>query len=82
MDVVGIFYGHVAYFTSIWYILWPFGIFYGHLVYFSHFGLLYQEQSGSPDGVRKKLSDDHLAFFIGRKINRVQWKSFLCSRLN
>jgi hypothetical protein len=30
----GIFYGHLAYFMAIWYILWPFGIFYGHLVYF------------------------------------------------
>jgi hypothetical protein len=30
----GIFYGHLVYFTAIWYILRPFGIFYGHLVYF------------------------------------------------
>jgi hypothetical protein len=58
MDTVGIFSGHVAYFTSIWYILWQFGIFCGNLVYFvavcyilwlfgtyifSCFGILYQE---------------------------------------
>jgi hypothetical protein len=30
-----VFYGHLAYFTAIWYdILWPFGIFYGYLVFF------------------------------------------------
>jgi hypothetical protein len=46
------------------YILWTFGVIYWHLVYFvdtlyvyyvelwyilSHFGMLYQEQSGNPD---------------------------------
>jgi hypothetical protein len=35
MEDVGTFYGHLVYFTSIWYILWTFGIFYGHLEYFS-----------------------------------------------
>jgi hypothetical protein len=30
----GIVYGHLEYFTAMWYILLPFGIFYGHLVYF------------------------------------------------
>jgi hypothetical protein len=39
---------HVVYFTTIWYILWPFNIFYGPLVYFSRFGMLYQEKSGNP----------------------------------
>jgi hypothetical protein len=34
MENIGIFYGHLVYFTLIWYILCPFGIFYGHLVYF------------------------------------------------
>jgi hypothetical protein len=46
MEEVGIFYGHLVYFTvnwyiyghllyfvAIWHILWPFGIFYGRLVY-------------------------------------------------
>jgi hypothetical protein len=32
-----IFYGHLVYFTAIWYILLPFGIFYGYLVYFPPF---------------------------------------------
>jgi hypothetical protein len=34
---VGIFYGHLVYFASIRYTLWPFGIFDGHLVYFFSF---------------------------------------------
>jgi hypothetical protein len=25
MENIGIFYGHLEYFTAIWYILWPFG---------------------------------------------------------
>jgi hypothetical protein len=33
----GKFYGHLVYFTAIWYILWPSGILYGHLVYFFPF---------------------------------------------
>jgi hypothetical protein len=48
LEAVGIFYGHLVYFTSIWYI-------FGHLVYFvviryifSRFGMLYQEKSGNP----------------------------------
>jgi hypothetical protein len=42
MQDVGIFSGHLVYFTAMWYkscpfgiFLWPFGIFYGHLVYFT-----------------------------------------------
>jgi hypothetical protein len=34
---LGIFYDHLAYFTAIGNILWPFGILCGHLVYFSPF---------------------------------------------
>jgi hypothetical protein len=37
MEDVGIFYGHLVYFTAIWYISWPFGVFYFYLVYFSLF---------------------------------------------
>jgi hypothetical protein len=48
MEDVGICYGHLAYFTTIWYILWPFGMFYGYLVYFSRFGMFGQEKSGYP----------------------------------
>jgi hypothetical protein len=53
MEDVGLFYGHLVYFTAIWYILLTFGLFsaiwyilltsgiyYGHLVYFSRFGML------------------------------------------
>jgi hypothetical protein len=38
---IGIFYGRLVYFTTIWYILWPFGLFFGYLVYFSRFGMLH-----------------------------------------
>jgi hypothetical protein len=37
MEDVCVFYGHLVYFTAIWYILWPFGLFYSYLVYFSPF---------------------------------------------
>jgi hypothetical protein len=52
MEDVGIFYGHLVYFTAFWYILPAFGIFCCHLVYFMviwyifHcFGMLYKEKS-------------------------------------
>jgi hypothetical protein len=53
---VGIFYGHLVYFTAIWSILrpfgicilWPLSIFSGYSVYFSLFGMLHQEKSGNP----------------------------------
>jgi hypothetical protein len=48
MEDVGIFYGHLVHFTVLCYILWVFGIVCGNLVYFPHFGILYQEKSGSP----------------------------------
>jgi hypothetical protein len=49
IEDIGILYGHLVYFTTIWYI-------FGHLVYFmiiwhvyfSRFGMLYQEKSGNP----------------------------------
>jgi hypothetical protein len=34
MEDVGTFNVHLVYFTSIWYILWPFGRLYGYLVHF------------------------------------------------
>jgi hypothetical protein len=43
-----VFYGHLVYFTDIWYILRTFGIFCGHLAYFYSFGMLRREQSGNP----------------------------------
>jgi hypothetical protein len=33
MEDVGIFYGHIVYFTTKWYILWAFGTFGGYLVH-------------------------------------------------
>jgi hypothetical protein len=51
MEDVGIFYGHLVYFTEIRYILWPFGTLYGYLVdIFSRFGMLCQKKSGNPGG--------------------------------
>jgi hypothetical protein len=47
LEDVGIFYGHLIYFTAIGYILRPFGIFNGHLVFFPRFGMLYQDNSGN-----------------------------------
>jgi hypothetical protein len=41
LRTVGTFYGHLVYFTAIWYNLWPWSI-------FSRFGMLYQEKSGNP----------------------------------
>jgi hypothetical protein len=35
LENVGLFYGHVEYFTANRNMLWPFGIFCGHLVHFS-----------------------------------------------
>jgi hypothetical protein len=37
VEDVGTFYDQVAYFTTIWWIFWPFGRFCGPLVYFFHF---------------------------------------------
>jgi hypothetical protein len=34
---IDIFYGHLVYFTAIWYTLWTFGIFCGNFVYFTPF---------------------------------------------
>jgi hypothetical protein len=49
MENVGIFYGHLEYFMTIWYVSWPFCIFCGHLVFFPCFGMLYQEKSANLD---------------------------------
>jgi hypothetical protein len=58
MEDVDLFYGHLVYFTAIWYILdilWLFWIFCGHFGYFMviwyifpRFGMLYKEKSGKP----------------------------------
>jgi hypothetical protein len=48
MKEVAKFYGHLVYFTAIWFMLWPFRIFCGHFGIFFRFGMLYQEKSGSP----------------------------------
>jgi hypothetical protein len=35
LDHASIFYGHLVYYTAIWYIKRPFGILNGHLVYYT-----------------------------------------------
>jgi hypothetical protein len=52
MEVVGIFYGHLVYFTAIWYILCPFGICYGNLVYFPLFWYVVSSNIWQPCSVR------------------------------
>jgi hypothetical protein len=48
MENAGIFYGHLEYFTVIWYILWPFCNVVLIWYIFPRFGLLCQEKSGNP----------------------------------
>jgi hypothetical protein len=45
----GIFYGHLVYFTAIWYILWPFGTLLAVWYIFPRFGILNKEKSGNPE---------------------------------
>jgi hypothetical protein len=53
MENVGIFYGHLEYFTAIWYILWPFG----NLLYnFPLFGILCEEKSGNPGSIGSNVA--------------------------
>jgi hypothetical protein len=44
----GIFYGHLDYFTAIWYTLWSFGNVVTIWYIFHHFEILRQEKSGNP----------------------------------
>jgi hypothetical protein len=53
---VGLFYGHLVYVVTIWYILWAFGTSLGHLVYVSSFGMLHQEKSCNPASNSKKFA--------------------------
>jgi hypothetical protein len=63
-EKTGKFYGHLVYFTAIWYIAFSFGVFVAIWVYFSSFGMLYQEKSGSPGckhgDAEKKVCDSDL----------------------
>jgi hypothetical protein len=49
LENVGVFNGHLGYFTDIWDILWPFLHFVFILVHFACFGIKRQEKSGNPD---------------------------------
>jgi hypothetical protein len=48
MENVGIFHGHLEYFTAIRYILWSFGNVVVSWYIFPSFGILCQEKSGNP----------------------------------
>jgi hypothetical protein len=48
MENAGIFYGHLEYFTAIWYIVWSFGNVVVIWYIFPRFGILCQEKSGNP----------------------------------
>jgi hypothetical protein len=54
MEIAGIFYGHLKYFTVIWYILCPFGNVVVIWYIFLRFGIMCQEKSGNP-GRNQKL---------------------------
>jgi hypothetical protein len=63
VEDIGIFYGHLVYFTVIRYSIWTFGTFSGNLVYFSPCWYLCQEKSGNPGPARStlKMGQSHLA---------------------
>jgi hypothetical protein len=48
IENAGTFYGHLEYFTAIWYILWPLGNVVVIWNIFPRFGILCQEKSGNP----------------------------------
>jgi hypothetical protein len=56
MENAGIFYGHLEYFTAIWYILWPFGNVVVIWYMFPRFGILCQEKSGNTVLDRTQMS--------------------------
>jgi hypothetical protein len=62
MEIVGIFYDHLEYFTVILYISWPFGKV-GVIWYiFPRFGTLYQEKSGNPASHQAHSSSTFFTF--------------------
>jgi hypothetical protein len=75
MEVVGIFYGFLVYFTAIWYIVSPFGIFGGNFVYFVSCGMLYYEKA-TLCGYRSMHSIVEIFCFIFHHF--FQRKSYVC----
>jgi hypothetical protein len=58
MEDVGVFHGHLEYFTAIRYILWPFGNFVVIWYNFPRFGILCREKSGNPVCTAEPASRD------------------------
>jgi hypothetical protein len=82
MKNVANFYGHLEYFSVIWYNLWPFGVVCGPLVNFSRFGMfgprkIWQpwSSSSSPEEEEKKIfccpcvAVNKIAIFITKTIS-------------
>jgi hypothetical protein len=55
MENADIFYGHLEYFTVVWYILWLFGNVVVIWYIFPSFGILCQEKSGNPGKIVHRL---------------------------
>jgi hypothetical protein len=62
MEIAGIFYSHLEYFTVLWYILWPFGNVMEIWYIFPRFGILCQEKSGNPG------AEAGLKMFLGSEL--------------
>jgi hypothetical protein len=82
LENVDIFYGHLEYFTDIWYIFCSFGTFLFIWNIFTGFGIMYQEKSGNPA---------RQTFFNGTKIyvmavfairHKTQIENFVRSNVN
>jgi hypothetical protein len=67
MENTSIFYGHLEYFTVIWYILWTFGNVVVISYIFPLFGIMCQEKSGNP-GARKAWLPQLVVIYRGSVI--------------
>jgi hypothetical protein len=70
MEDVGIFYGHLVYFTAIWYM---YAVAFWYILRF-FFSMLYQEKSGNPESnyFDQSLSNDLGTTFQGKHSNAVE----------
>jgi hypothetical protein len=62
MENASIFYGHLEYFTVIWYILWPFGNVVVIWYILSRFGILRQKKSGNPAAGYRAMNTPHTMY--------------------
>jgi hypothetical protein len=71
--MLGRFYGHLANFTAIWYILCPFGIFCSYYVYFLQFWYIVPRKSGNPAAEPFTLAEFETAIF------NFNWEADICT---